>query len=128
MEEVSEACSLEDDMVGGDLGDGMGVKAAPSSSRKKSQSLAGASEAVQPGAEWLSSHTGEAAWIPGLKSERRVCWKLSLSGKNVTDLIKSCERTTVCNTAVQCSLKKNQHINSSINRQTLQVSSSFTMT
>lgn len=86
MQEVSEACSLDDDMVDGDLGDGMGVRAAHNPTRNKSQSFAGVTESLLPGAEWLrrSSQTIEAAWIPGLKiaeTQRRACLKLSRSGK-----------------------------------------------
>ncbi|TMS03274.1 Coiled-coil domain-containing protein 125 [Larimichthys crocea] len=84
MQEVSKARSLDDDMVDGDLGDGMGVGAAPSSTRKKSQSFAGVTETLIPGAEHLrrSSQTVEAPWIPGLKSgeaQHRARWKLSRS-------------------------------------------------
>lgn len=100
MQEVSEACSLDDDMVDGDLGDGMRVRAAPSSTRKKSQSFAGVTETVLPGSEHLrrSSQTLEAAWIPGLKitdTQRQARWKLSRSGKNV------CELTLYYNTGVK---------------------------
>lgn len=96
MQEVSEACSLDDDMVDGDLGDGMGVRAAPSSTRKKSQSFASVTETLLPGAERLrcSSQAGEAAWIPGLKmagTQQRARWKLLRSSKNV------CELTLYCN-------------------------------
>ncbi|XP_076586576.1 LOW QUALITY PROTEIN: coiled-coil domain-containing protein 125 [Chaetodon auriga] len=81
MQEVSEACSLDDDMVDGDLGDGMGVSAATSSTRKKSQTFASAIETLLPGAEWLrhSTQIGEAASIPGLKTaetQQRTHWKL----------------------------------------------------
>ncbi|GAA6234158.1 coiled-coil domain-containing protein 125 [Lates japonicus] len=81
MQEVSEACSLDDDMLDGDLGDGMGVRAAPSSNSKKSQSSAGLSETLLPQAELLrhSSQAGETAWIPGLKTaetQQRARWKL----------------------------------------------------
>ncbi|KAK2902578.1 coiled-coil domain-containing protein 125 isoform X2 [Channa argus] len=72
MQEVSEVCGRDDDMVDGDLGDGMRVRAAPSSTKKKSQSFASVSEAPLHGA-------GEAAWIPGLKTaepEQRARWKL----------------------------------------------------
>lgn len=91
MQEVSEACSLDDDMVDGDLGDGMGVRAAPSSTRKNSQSFAGVTETLLPIAEQLrrSSQAGEAAWITGLKTadtKQRTCWKLPCSGKNVCEL------------------------------------------
>ncbi|XP_070821466.1 coiled-coil domain-containing protein 125 [Chaetodon trifascialis] len=82
MQEVSEACSLDDDMVDGDLGDGMGVSAATTPTRKKSQTFASAIETLLPRAERLrhSTQIGEAAWIPGLKTaetQQRAHWKLS---------------------------------------------------
>lgn len=87
MQEVSEACRLDDDMVDGDLGDGMGVRAAPNSTRKKSQSFTSVIQTLLPEAEWLrqSTQIGEAAWIPGLKTantQQRARWKLSHAGKN----------------------------------------------
>ncbi|KAG8011630.1 hypothetical protein GBF38_003890 [Nibea albiflora] len=93
MQEVSKACSLDDDMADGDLGDGMGVGAAPSSTRKKSQSFAGVTETLIPGAEHLrrSSQTVEAAWIPGIKSgeaQHRARWKLSRSADSLLELSK----------------------------------------
>lgn len=96
MQEVSEACSPDDDMVDGDLGDGMGVRVAPSCTRKKSQSFAGVTETLLPRAERLrcSSQSGQAAWIPGLKmagTQQRARWKLPHSSKNV------CELTLYCN-------------------------------
>ncbi|XP_054457600.1 coiled-coil domain-containing protein 125 [Anoplopoma fimbria] len=80
MQEVSEACSPDDDMVDGDLGDGMGVRAAPSSTRNKSQSFAGFPEKLLSRTELRGrgSLTGEAAWIPGLKAtgtQQRARWK-----------------------------------------------------
>ncbi|XP_028269849.1 coiled-coil domain-containing protein 125 isoform X2 [Parambassis ranga] len=80
MQEVSEACSLDDDMVGGDLGDGMGVRAAPSSTRKTSQSSGGLSEGLSIRSEMLrhSSQAGERAWMPALKTAdtlQRARWK-----------------------------------------------------
>lgn len=82
MQEVSEACSLDDDMVDGDLGDGTEVRKAPSSTRKKSQSLHSVPETPLPGA-------GEATWIPRLKIaevQQRARWKLPCSGRNVCEL------------------------------------------
>lgn len=92
MQEVSEACSLDDDMVDGDLGDGMGVRAAPNPTRKKSQSFAGVSETLLTGSGRLrcNSQTLEAAWIPGLKiseTQRRAHWKLSSSGEIIFELM-----------------------------------------
>ncbi|XP_026198091.1 coiled-coil domain-containing protein 125 isoform X2 [Anabas testudineus] len=83
MQEVSETCSLDDDMVDGDLGDGMEVRKAASSTRKKSQSLGSVSEPLLPGA-------GEAAWIPRLKIaevQQRARWKLPPCG-SLADLSK----------------------------------------
>ncbi|XP_070761146.1 coiled-coil domain-containing protein 125 [Enoplosus armatus] len=93
MQEVGAARSLDDDMADGDLGDGMGVRAAPCSIRKKSQSFAGATEAPPPGAERLrrSSQAREAAWIPGLKTaetRQRARWKLPCSAGSLVDLSK----------------------------------------
>lgn len=78
MQGVSEACSLDDDMMDGDLGDGMGVRNAPSSTRKKNQSLRSSSEPLLPGA-------GEATLTPGLKitEEQRAHWKVLCCGKIV---------------------------------------------
>ena len=91
-QEIMEASSLDDDMVDGDLGDGMGVRAAPSSTRKKSQSSTGVTlGTLLPRAELFrsSSQGGEAAWIPRLKiaeSQQRTNWKLPRTGKNVCEL------------------------------------------
>ncbi|XP_067456178.1 coiled-coil domain-containing protein 125 isoform X2 [Thunnus thynnus] len=83
-----EASSLDDDMVDGDLGDGMGVRAAPSSTRKKSQSSTGVTGTLLPGAELLrrSSQGEEAAWIPRLKiaeRQQRTNWKLQCTSSLV---------------------------------------------
>ncbi|XP_051278298.1 coiled-coil domain-containing protein 125 isoform X1 [Dicentrarchus labrax] len=93
MQEVSEASNLDDDMVDGDLGDGMGVRAAPNSTRKKSQSVAGVTEILLPGAERHrnSSQTGDAVWIPGLKTaetQQRARWKLPCSAGSLAELSK----------------------------------------
>nr|XP_046242052.1 coiled-coil domain-containing protein 125 isoform X3 [Scatophagus argus] len=93
MQEVSEACNPDDDMVDGDLGDGMVVRAAPSSTRKKSQGLTGVTETLMPGAELRrhSSQKGEAAWIPGLKiaeMRQRACRKLICLADSMVELSK----------------------------------------
>ncbi|XP_040899084.1 coiled-coil domain-containing protein 125 isoform X2 [Toxotes jaculatrix] len=92
MQEINEACSLDDDMVDGDLGDGMGVRAAPSSTRTKSQSFTGLSETLLSQAELrrCSSQSAETAWILGLKTaevQQRARWKLPLYG-SLVDLSK----------------------------------------
>ncbi|XP_062240956.1 coiled-coil domain-containing protein 125 [Platichthys flesus] len=70
--EVSKAINLDDDMVDGDLGDGVGVRASPSSTSKKNQSFAALSETLLPQAELLrrSSQAGETAWIAGMKTAK----------------------------------------------------------
>lgn len=88
MQEASEACSLEDDMVDGDLGDGMEVRKAHSSTRTKSQSLHSVSETLLPGA-------GDAAWITRLKIaevQQRARWKLPRSGRNMCELTFYCHK------------------------------------
>uniref|UniRef100_A0A3Q3WNE4 Uncharacterized protein n=1 Tax=Mola mola TaxID=94237 RepID=A0A3Q3WNE4_MOLML len=70
MQDVSEsAYNLNDDMVDGDLGDGMEVRAPTTSVRKKSQTFAGLAESHLLGAEWLrhSSQALDAVWLPGVK-------------------------------------------------------------
>ncbi|XP_031735165.1 coiled-coil domain-containing protein 125 [Anarrhichthys ocellatus] len=77
MQEAGEACSLDDDMANGDLGDGMGVRAAPSSTRNKRQSSDGLAEMPLSRTEPLG-WAGEVAWIPGLKTtgtQQRARWK-----------------------------------------------------
>ncbi|XP_026167674.1 coiled-coil domain-containing protein 125 [Mastacembelus armatus] len=79
MQAVSEAGSLDDDMLDGDLGDGMRVRPAPSSPKKKSQSFAGVSLSESL-LHRHSSQAGEAAWIPALKTaeaQQRARWKLT---------------------------------------------------
>lgn len=87
MQEVSEACSpVEDDMVDGDLGDGMRFRAAPSSTRKKSQSFAGLTDTLLSTTELLrcSSNPGPKA----AETQQRARWKWTLphSSKNTCDL------------------------------------------
>ena len=87
-QQVMEASSLDDDMMDGDLGDGMGVIAASSSTRKKSQSSNGVMGATLPRAELLrrSGQGGENTWIPRLKITERqltIPWKLPHTGKNI---------------------------------------------
>ncbi|XP_070689563.1 coiled-coil domain-containing protein 125 [Pempheris klunzingeri] len=93
MQEVSEACGLDDDdMVDGDLGDGSGVRTAPGSATKTRQSFTGVTETLLPVAERLRhrSQAGEAAWFSGLKTaetQQGACLKLPCSG-SVADLSK----------------------------------------
>ena len=86
MQDVSESAqSLDDDMVDGDLGNGMEVRAPTISIRKKSQTFAGLAESHLLGAERLrhSSQTLDAVWLPGLKiaeTQRKASWKPTCSG------------------------------------------------
>ncbi|XP_074493683.1 coiled-coil domain-containing protein 125 isoform X2 [Sebastes fasciatus] len=88
MQEVSEACSpVEDDMVDGDLGDGMRVRAAPSSTRKKSQSFAGLTDTLLSTTELLrcSSNPGPKA----AETQQRARWKWTLPhSSSLVDLSK----------------------------------------
>lgn len=63
MEELSEDCSLKDDMVDGDLGDGIGVTTALSSTRMKSDRVSGRSESrlLRTDPLQCSSRAGETA-------------------------------------------------------------------
>ncbi|XP_060893480.1 coiled-coil domain-containing protein 125 [Labrus mixtus] len=92
MQAVGGACSLDDDMLDGDLGDGMEVGAAHRSRRMKSQSFSGPSETPPSTAGRLRSswQADEDTWIPGLKSTetvQRARWKLQCSG-SLADLSK----------------------------------------
>ncbi|KAM7018088.1 coiled-coil domain-containing protein 125 [Tautogolabrus adspersus] len=92
MQAVGGACSLDDDMLDGDLGDGIGVGAAHRSRRMKSQSFSGLSETAPSTADRLrcSWQADEDTWIPGLKSTetlQRARWKLQCSG-SLADLSK----------------------------------------
>ncbi|CAJ1068657.1 coiled-coil domain-containing protein 125 [Xyrichtys novacula] len=85
MQAVGGACDLDDDMLDGDLGDGMGGRAAHKPGRMKSQSFSGVSETPLIGADRLrrSLQTGEPTLIPGLKTKetlQKARWKLQLSG------------------------------------------------
>ncbi|KAM9392326.1 coiled-coil domain-containing protein 125 isoform 2-T2 [Pholidichthys leucotaenia] len=80
MQEIREGCSLDDDMLDGDLGDGMRVRAAPNSG-KKSRSLTGLSEGLLLKAQLLrpSSQPGDELCTPAMKTaevQQRAYWKL----------------------------------------------------
>ncbi|XP_035768758.1 coiled-coil domain-containing protein 125 [Neolamprologus brichardi] len=84
MEELSEDCSLNDDMVDGDLGDGIGVTTALSSTRMKSERVSGRSESRLLRADPLqcSSRAGEAVWTPTIQTaetQQRAQRELSYS-------------------------------------------------
>ncbi|XP_034055178.1 coiled-coil domain-containing protein 125 isoform X2 [Gymnodraco acuticeps] len=88
MQEVSGACSLDDDMLEGDLGDGTGGLAPSGPLRKKSQSLT--ADSLLSRAEPRSSSLGGGAWIPGLKTagpQQRAHWRPPCSG-SLVDLSK----------------------------------------
>ncbi|XP_063346721.1 coiled-coil domain-containing protein 125 isoform X2 [Pelmatolapia mariae] len=92
MEELSEDCSLNDDMVDGDLGDGIGVTTALSSTRMKSERASGRSESrlLRTDPLQCSSRAGEAAWIPTIKTaetQQRAQRELSYFG-SLVDLSK----------------------------------------
>ncbi|KAJ4942537.1 hypothetical protein JOQ06_012393 [Pogonophryne albipinna] len=88
MQEVSGACSLDDDMLEGDLGDGTGGLAPSGPLRKKSQTLT--ADSLLSRAEPRSSSLGGGAWIPGLKTagpQQRAHWRPPCSG-SLVDLSK----------------------------------------
>lgn len=85
MEELSEDCSLKDDMVDGDLGDGIGVTTALSSTRMKSDRVSGRSESrlLRTDPLQCSSRAGEAVWTPTIKTaetQQRAQRELSYFG------------------------------------------------
>ncbi|XP_005942524.1 coiled-coil domain-containing protein 125 isoform X1 [Haplochromis burtoni] len=92
MEEPSEDCSLKDDMVDGDLGDGIGVTTALSSTRMKSDRVSGRSESrlLRTDPLQCSSRAGEAVWTPTIKTaetQQRAQRELSYFG-SLVDLSK----------------------------------------
>lgn len=86
MQKVSEDCGMDDDMVDGDLGFGMGVRAAASPTRRKAHSFVGVADAAVSRAERFrrKSQTSESPWFPGPKApetQGRAQWRLSQSGR-----------------------------------------------
>lgn len=87
MQSSREDSSLDDDMVDGDLGNGMEVRTASTSTRKKSQSFAGVTETELSQLERLgcSRQTFEVAWVHRMKkteTQQRAHWKPACFGKN----------------------------------------------
>lgn len=85
MQKVNEDDGMEDDMVDGDLGFGMGTRVPASPSRRKTQSFLGFTDSVASRAERFrhNSLTSEALWFPGPKTTETQCraqWRLSQSG------------------------------------------------
>ncbi|XP_029999084.1 coiled-coil domain-containing protein 125 [Sphaeramia orbicularis] len=81
--EVGEDPRLDDDMVDGDLGDGLRSRSKPSSNRKKSPSCSGLT-----GAEF---QVGDVQWIPGRGSfdgQHGASWKLLRPAGPLVDLSK----------------------------------------
>lgn len=79
---------LDDDMVDGDLGNGMEVRKASISTRNKSQSFAGATETELCHLKTLGSSIQnlEVSWVHRMKkteNEIRTDWKPSCFGKTV---------------------------------------------
>lgn len=87
MQSSREDSSLDDDMVDGDLGNGMEVRTASTSTRKKSQSFAGVTETELSQVERLgySRQTFEVTWVHRMKkteTQQRAHWKPACFGKN----------------------------------------------
>ncbi|XP_076021308.1 coiled-coil domain-containing protein 125 [Genypterus blacodes] len=97
MQGIRDTDCLDDDMVDGDLGDGTGGRLAPTSNRKKNQTVAGSPGALLARVDLprLSGQTGDAAWIPALNSalhqaadvQHGTPWKLPVNG-SLVDLSK----------------------------------------
>lgn len=85
MQKVNEDSGMDDDMVDGDLGFGMGARVTPSPIRRKTQSFLGSTDSVVSRAERFrhNSQTSESQWCPGPKTETQLTaqWRLSQSGK-----------------------------------------------
>ncbi|KAM9810524.1 coiled-coil domain-containing protein 125 [Neosynchiropus ocellatus] len=89
MQEVCAVGLPDDDMLDGDLGDGMGSRPPTSSLRSKLQSSSGVLESLLSDGEppRRSGHSGEAAWKPKLKLagwKQGACWKLPGSSAEVS--------------------------------------------
>lgn len=87
MQSSREKSSLDDDMVDGDLGNGMEARTASTSTRMKSQSFAGVTETELSQLERLgcSRQTFEVAWVHKMKKSEpqlRAHWKPACFGKN----------------------------------------------
>lgn len=87
MQSSREDSSLDDDMVDGDLGNGLEARTASTSTRKKSQSFTGVTETELSQLERLgcSRQTFEVAWIHRMKkteTQQGVHWKPACFGKN----------------------------------------------
>lgn len=85
MQKVNEDCSMDDDMVDGDLGFGMGARVPPSPIRRKTQSFRAITDSVVSRAERFrhNSQTSAPPWFPGPKTTETQCraqWRLSQSG------------------------------------------------
>lgn len=87
MQKVGSDCGIDDDMVDGDLGYGMGVRTAASPIRRKAHSFVGVPDSVVSRAQRFrnNSQTSELPWFPGPKTtetQGRAQWRLSQSGKS----------------------------------------------
>lgn len=87
MEQGGEDWDMDDDMVDGDLGFGMEVRAAASPIRRKAHSFVAVSDGVVSRAERFrhNSQTTDSPWSPGprrTETQGRAQWRLSQSGKN----------------------------------------------
>lgn len=85
MQKVNEDCGMDEDMVDGDLGFGMGTRVPTSPIRRKTQSFLGFTDSLVSSAERFrhNSQTSEALWFPGSKTTEIQCraqWRLSQSG------------------------------------------------
>lgn len=84
MQTLHEDGSMDEDMVDGDLGFGMGIRVAPGPTRRKTQSFVGVSDGVASRAERFrhNSQASESPWFPGAtETQSRARWRLFQSGR-----------------------------------------------
>ena len=87
MQEVDEDCGMDDDVVDGDLGFGMGVRAAAAPTRRKAHSFVGVADGSLSRAQRFrnNSQTPESPWCPGARTtetQARAQWRLPQSGRS----------------------------------------------
>ncbi|XP_057688528.1 coiled-coil domain-containing protein 125 isoform X2 [Corythoichthys intestinalis] len=92
MQEVHKANSLDDDLVAGDLGDGMTVRRTPHPIRKNKQCSSASQGLILPDADlYRRNQAREAACIPRMMTEgweRSSSWKMSLTAGSFADMSK----------------------------------------
>uniref|UniRef100_A0A3Q3D242 Uncharacterized protein n=1 Tax=Hippocampus comes TaxID=109280 RepID=A0A3Q3D242_HIPCM len=100
MPHLHQAISLDDDLVTGDLGDGMTVRTTSLSTRKKSQSSTEPRGPISPdGDVYRRSHAREAACMPRLMTEgweKMSTWKMPLIGNGNSRIVLTVIDVLIC--------------------------------